>query len=353
MEDFDSLDTGRNIPKSRGISRIKVLLGRLILGYIRGMQVLPGFKAFPADIPGTVVTLGNFDGVHRGHQELLISLTSEAKAFSVPSVVVTFDPHPVQVLYPDRKLEKLFDSDDQFEQLSQWGVDYCLVQKFSKEFSEISAEDFLQDYLFKTLRPKTLVVGHDFSFGNNRQGQLKDLEVFCSAQGIKLIIIPPLKLDGRIVSSSRIREGLKSGQLEDVLQCLKRPYYYKGQVVKGLARGRTIGVPTANIEPLVSFQPKYGVYFCDVWVIKSPQEIRKCQGITNIGVNPTVGHDLKLKVETHLFDFFEDIYGVTLRVELKKFHREEKKFSDFQVLKEQIHLDIQSAKDYFAEVGES
>lgn len=315
------------------------------------MQVLPGFKAFPAHIQSSIVTLGNFDGVHLGHQELLRSLTGEAKAFGVPSVVVTFDPHPVQVLYPDRKLEKLFDGDDQLEQLTQWGVDFCIVQSFTKDFSEISAEVFLQDYLLRILKAQTIVVGHDFSFGKNRQGQLKDLELFCAAHGIKLIIVPPFKLEGRVVSSSRIREGLKSGNLEDVCRCLNRPYYYKGRVVKGHARGRTIGVPTANIEPMVSFQPRYGVYFCDVWIIKSPSEIRKCAGITNIGVNPTVSSETQLKIETHLFQFYEEIYGAMLRVELLKFHRDEQKFADFGKLKEQINFDLQAAHDYFASRG--
>lgn len=315
------------------------------------MQVLPGFKAFPEHIAHTVVTLGNFDGVHCGHQELIRSLTSEARAFGVPSVVVTFDPHPVQVLYPERKLERLFDPEDQIEQLGQMAVDYCLIQEFNKQFSEISAEEFLNDYLLKTLRPKTLVVGHDFNFGKNRQGQLRDLEVFCSVKGIKLIIIPPLKIDGKIVSSSRIREALKVGDLEDVQQCLGRSYYYKGTVIHGKAKGRTIGVPTANLEPQVSFQPRYGVYFCDVWIIRSSTDVRKFEGITNIGVNPTIDQSQHLKIETHLFEFFEDIYGVQLRVELKKFLRDEKKFSDFQDLKAQIQEDLQAAKDYFFKRG--
>ncbi|MFP5518862.1 MAG: bifunctional riboflavin kinase/FAD synthetase [Bdellovibrionia bacterium] len=307
------------------------------------MQILHGFNENLPPFTGTVLTIGNYDGVHLGHQELLKCLVNEAAFFKVPSVVITFNPHPVKVLYPQRKTERLFDFQDQQEQMEKLGVDFCIIQKFSKEFSQLSAEDFFKDYLIKYLRPKTIVVGHDFSFGSQRTGNLDFLERHCSENGIKLIIIPPFKLRGAPVSSSRIRQALKAGELSEVKACLGRDFYLRGTVEKGFQRGRTIGVPTANITPDIEFVPRLGVYFTLAWI----QGVAK-PSITNIGMNPTVSDTTNLKIETHIFDFSEQIYDQPIAVSLLKFWRDERKFSGIEELKQQIQLDLIEARNYFA-----
>lgn len=310
------------------------------------MQVYEGVKQLPTALASSVVTIGNFDGVHLGHQQLVENLTREATHFGVPSVVYTFNPHPVRVLHPERSTQRLFDLRDQQEQFRSRGVSLMIIEEFTREFSQISPEDFLQKYIVDKLHPKTLVVGHDFSFGANRAGNIPFLDRFCSERGIRLIIIPPFQLEGQVVSSTRIRGALLQGEVENAKMLLGRRYYLRGPVEKGFQRGRTIGVPTANIHPDVEFVPRKGVY---VTLTKVGTHLH--HSITNIGINPTFQTDQKapLKVETHLFDFEAQIYGMELEVYLLHFIRDEMKFNGIDELKTQIQNDISQARRYFDE----
>lgn len=308
------------------------------------MQNFQGVEELPADWGASVVSIGNFDGVHLGHQKLLRQAVQEGKQLSLPVVVFTFYPHPVSVLYPERKIQRLFDSRDQREQLDRIGITYLVEQEFTHNFAQLSAADFVQFYLIDKLKVKTLVVGYDFSFGSNRQGDIPFLEKICQAKNIKLVVVHAHKEDHVVVSSSKIRDELKAGDLKKVYTFLGRNYYLRGIVHHGDARGRTIGVPTANMTPTVDFVPRRGVY-----ITQTHYRNKTYPSITNIGFNPTFHGETHppIKTETHLFDFNEDIYGQEIQVDLLEFLRDEKKFSGVKELVAQIQADIQVAKGYF------
>ncbi len=305
--------------------------------WIRSQETpLPHFKS-------TVLTIGNFDGVHLGHQKLLNELLSQSKNYNVSSVVCTFKPHPRTILKPLEPYHRLFDYRDQFEVMSSMGLDFLIEEKFSKDFSLMSAEEFLENYIKKIFFPKHLVVGYDFNFGKARTGNIEFLKDFCKKNNWGLTVVGAYEKDGQIISSTQIRKLLEHGDLEKVKEYLGRSYYLRGPVRLGYKRGRTLGVPTANLSPEIDFIPRTGVYF--TWAYFQDQKI---PSITNIGYNPTFEHsDSYLKVETHLFGFDQEIYGEHLKVELCHFHRDEIKFGSFELLKNQIHKDLQSAKNYF------
>lgn len=308
------------------------------------MQIFQGVEELPQDWSASVVSIGNFDGVHLGHQKLLRAAVQEGKGLGLPIVVFTFYPHPVSVLYPERKIQRLFDPRDQREQLDRLGITHMVEQEFTQGFAKLSAADFVQFYLVDKLKAKALVVGYDFSFGSNRQGDISFLEKVCQEKGIKLVVVQAHEEGGLIVSSSKIRDELKLGDLKKVYSFLGRNYYLRGIVHHGDARGRTIGVPTANMTPTVDFVVRRGVY-----ITQTHYKNKTYQSITNIGFNPTFHGETNppIKTETHIFDFDEDIYGQEIQVDLLEYLRDEKKFSGVKELLAQIHADIQQAKGYF------
>jgi riboflavin kinase/FMN adenylyltransferase len=308
------------------------------------MQNFQGVEELPQDWSASVVSIGNFDGVHLGHQKLLRQAVQEGKILGLPIVVFTFYPHPVTVLYPERKIQRLFDPRDQREQLDHLGITHLVEQEFTHNFAKLSASDFVQFYLIDKLKAKTLVVGYDFSFGSNRLGDIPYLQKICQEKKIKLVVVTAHKENDTVVSSSKIRDELKFGDLKKTYSFLGRNYYLRGIVHHGDARGRTIGVPTANMTPTVDFVPRRGVY-----ITQTHYQNKTFPSITNIGFNPTFHGEANppVKTETHLFDFNEDIYGQEIQVDLLQYIRDEKKFSGIQELLTQIREDIQLAKDFF------
>lgn len=292
------------------------------------------------------MTIGNFDGVHRGHQELLKATVEAANQVKGFSLLLTFHPHPLRILAPQKQHVRLFGLEDQQEQLALRGLQGILRQPFSREFSEISAEDFLQNYLLKYFQPHALVVGHDFSFGAHRRGNFEMLSQFCSEKGIVLQMIPAFRIENEIVSTSNIRKHLLAGEVQAAEKMLGRKYYLKGIVEKGAARGRQLGFPTANVRPDVDFYPRMGVYICEV--TRVGVSTNKLRAVMNVGINRTFveGDHQPIKAEVHLLNFSEDLYGQTLKIELCQFLRDEKKFGSLDELKKQIALDAQSARDW-------
>lgn len=295
------------------------------------------------------LTIGNFDGVHCGHQELLRRTVDWARLKGGSSVLLTFYPHPLQVLHPEKKHVRLFDQEDQREQLAKSGLTGVFQQSFSRDFSEMSGPDFLENYLLKFFHPQCLVVGHDFSFGQHRQGHHELLKAFCERRNIELQVVPPKQIDGVVASTSKIREALLSGNLDLAKKLLGRNYSIHGVVEKGDARGRTLGFPTANIRPVVDFYPKIGVYACRA-TIAGDKTGTVHKAVTNIGLNRTFveGENHPIKVEAHLLDFSGDLYGKTMKLELLNYLREEKKFSGIDELKAQIARDAEEAKRILA-----
>lgn len=294
----------------------------------------------------SVLTIGNFDGVHRGHRQLICEIvTATGSSPDSASVLLSFFPHPVQVLKPEKKHTRLFNLQDQQTELAKLELQAIVRQPFSREFSEQSAEDFLQNYILKYFHPRMIVVGHDFSFGAYRKGNAELLAQFCEKQGIDLQVIPPMKnSSGKVISTSNIREALRTGELALAEEMLGRKYYLKGIVEKGDQRGRLLGFPTANIRPDVDFYPQTGVYACTV---SGDIFSEKRKAVMNIGINRTFveGDHNPIKIEVHLLDFDGDLYGRTLKVEFTHYLREEKKFGSLEDLKQQIALDAKKARE--------
>lgn len=291
---------------------------------------------------GAAVTLGSFDGVHRGHQALIDRILRAQKSEGLPSVVITFDPHPMQVLHPERKLNRLFPLEETYKKLMAFGVDTLFVIPFSREFSQLSPETFFSQYLVQGLNAQLIVVGHDFSFGSDRAGGFSTLEKLTSSRRIRLEKVEPILFEGSAISSTRIRKSLIAGQVDVAGEMLGHAFFLRGFVEKGFARGRKIGFPTANLRVRGETLPLSGVYVCRVQVGE------KIYGaVTNVGINPTFieGSAFNpVKVESHLFDFDEDIYGVEIKLEFLQRLREEQKFSSVDELKNQIQRDADEAR---------
>tara|TARA_B100001248_G_scaffold260601_1_gene249291 strand:- start:5346 stop:6275 length:930 start_codon:yes stop_codon:yes gene_type:complete len=305
------------------------------------MQTFEGVEKLTQDFKSSVLTIGNFDGIHLGHQALIEAVLENAKKYDAPSVVMTFEPHPHKILFPERNLKRIFAHSDQQNTIAKYQVDYYIKQAFSRDLSSLSPERFFLDYIFKPFNPKVLVVGYDFSFGANREGSIEYLKKLSASYGFELIVIPPIRVEGEIVSSSLIRRSLENGQVEKVKALLGRPFYLEGVVEKGKSRGKSIGFPTANIYSTNEIYPANGVYACHVHY-----QNKKYTGVTNIGKNPTFEEATKrdVQVECHILEFDQDIYGEDLKIEFLEHIREEKKFSGVEELVAQISKDVDYVK---------
>lgn len=289
-----------------------------------------------------VLTIGNFDGIHSGHQFLIRQLVDLALEKQAQAWVLTFDPHPGKVLSRGGDFSRLFDREDQLSELEARGIKRVIIQPFDRGFAELSPAQFLEDFLWKNFRPKGLLLGHDFRFGQGRKGDFALARSFGQKMGIEVRSCEAFLLKGQRVSSSMIRDLLAKADLNAVREYLGRNYYLRGPVVVGEGRGEKIGVPTVNIAPTVDFKPKLGVYISQVQL---PQETQKRFSVTNIGINKTFnGEGSPVKVETHILDYQGDLYGKTVKIELLDFLREEKKFSSIEDLVAAIKMDIQRAK---------
>lgn len=315
------------------------------------MQIIPGIQSLDVPLTGSVLTIGNFDGVHRGHRALLERVVEEAKNRGVPAVVMTFDPHPVKVLHPDKQMKRLFSFDDQRKQLELIGITHLVVEPFSREFSQVKATDFVEKWILKPFAPAKVIVGYDFNFGANRSGSLDLLKAQGELNDFDVEIIPPLKDDGKIISSTLIRNSVANGDVAHAHKYLGRYFYVEGLVERGAGRGRTIGVPTANLQVHAETVPKIGVYAVLVELQSDPRKLtRHLKGVCNIGRNPTFNfEDAPVSVECHIFNFSEDIYGTPMKLEFVDRLRDEMKFSSPAELVTQIKSDIQRAKQMFGE----
>jgi riboflavin kinase / FMN adenylyltransferase len=290
------------------------------------------------------LTIGSFDGVHRGHQEIIRDLSAGARSAGVPAVVLSFYPHPSVVLGKRKHSFYLTSPEERAELLGNLGADIVVTHPFNMEIAQISARDFIS-YLYDHLRMKRLEVGYDFAMGKGREGNLPVLRQLGIEFGFEVKDIQPVKLDGKIVSSSYIRGLLEEGKVEEAARFLGRPYRLIGRVVSGEGRGRTIGIPTANLslweETLV---PAPGVYVTQVHARGSVHG-----AVTNVGFRPTFEPaPTAPRVETLLLDYSGDLYGEYINLDFLFRLREEKRFPDVQSLLEQIDRDIESARKILA-----
>lgn len=283
-----------------------------------------------------VLTIGNFDGVHLGHQEILKLIKAKANSKNLKFAVATFIPHPALILRP--KNDFLINSyNERRELLKSFGVNYLQEIEFNRDFSTLSPESFMQEYII-TNKLKLILLGHDFAFGANKTGNHETMIRICKENSIEVEVLPEFKINGQDISSSIIREGLFAGDIDQVNKDLGRNFYITGRIVKGEGRGKKIGFPTANLDyDLIRAIPKKGVYATDAFY-----NGMKYSSITNIGTNPTFKDGNKIHIETHLLDFSNDIYGEELKVSFKKRLRDEMKFGSVNELISQIKFDIES-----------
>lgn len=286
------------------------------------------------------ITIGVYDGVHLGHQKLLHDLIAGAHAHGVPAVVVTFHPHPLSVLKPEWKPQFLTTPEERAEIFKVLGVDVVVIHPFNREISKLSARDFLVR-LKSHLGFEKLQVGFNFAMGRNRKGDIPTLRKLGEELGYKLEVISPLENEDKAISSSRIRELIRDGKVDQAANQLGRPYRIEGKVIKGVGRGKKIGIPTANLETHPNrVIPKKGVYACEAYVGGE-----KWGATTNIGVRPTFGNEpAPTSVETHILDFEENIYDESILLDFLERIRDELKFSSVEKLVHQIHRDTERTR---------
>lgn len=298
------------------------------------MQVHRALDQLPA-FANAVITIGTFDGVHKGHQEIIASMKEAAAETGGETVILTFHPHPRQVVRSTERTALLSTLDEKIALLDAQGVDHLVVIPFTLEFSQLSAEDYIQHFLVRYFHPHTIIIGYDHRFGNNRSGDFQLLEDKGPVYGFRVREIPERVLDLLKVSSTRIREALLSGQPSLAADLLGYRYFFEGLVVQGQQLGRTLGFPTANlaVEDEEKLIPANGVY-----AVRADTPGGTVNGMMNIGVRPTVG-GLGRVIEVHLLDYKGDLYGRTLRVHLEAYLRPEQKFDGLDALKTQLERD--------------
>lgn len=299
------------------------------------MAVYLDIKALPK-FHNAVLTIGTFDGVHEGHETILKEVVKHAKEVNGESVLITFEPHPRKLLFPDQPLKLLTPLQQKLQYITEAGIEHIVVAPFTREFANLSAQEYIEHFLVKYFHPHCIIIGYDHRFGHDRKGDINLLKEYEAVYGYHVLEIPAQLIDDAAVSSTKIRKALNEGRMKDAAHMLGRPYSLTGTVIKGAQLGRTIGYPTANIQPDDPEQliPANGIYAVRVKYKDSDYE-----GMMSIGYNPTVTDDKSLKLEVNIFDFNEEIYDQQLQISFVAWLRNEEKFDSLDALTEQLHRD--------------
>lgn len=309
------------------------------------MKIVHSIKSFVAHKP-TIVTIGTFDGVHVGHRKILEQIIAAAKSKDCESLVLTFFPHPRMVLQVGTEMKQLNTLNEKIALLENLGVDHLVVHPFDKEFSRLTAEDFVKEVLVDTFKLKKIIIGYDHRFGRNRTADINDLTEFGNTFGFEVEQISAQEINEVSISSTKIRTALTEGNIELANDYLGYDYSLTGIVTKGKQLGRTIGYPTANISLEEDYKliPQNGVY-----VAKSILSGQTVYGMMNIGNRPTVD-GTTLTIEVHYFDFDQDLYDQKITVSLLKRMRNEQKFDSLEALKNQLAFDKSNAQGYISQL---
>ncbi len=306
------------------------------------MKVYHSIKDFTEKDQCTILTIGTFDGVHLGHQKIIQRLKRIKAEENGKTAILTFFPHPRRVLDHENEIKMLTTIDEKIDLLDKLGLDFLIIEPFTKEFSDLPAREFVKNLLVDQLKIKILVIGYDHQFGKNREGDYEQMKVFGEEFGFRLEKIPVHDFENVAVSSTQIRKALKNGNIEKANQYLGYEYFLTGEVIKGQGLGKKISYPTINIHISEDYKliPKTGVY-----TVKTHIGKKIVFGIMNIGYRPTVDGKYQT-IEVHLLDFNADLYGENIRIQMMKRIREEKKFESLEALTKQIRKDEQTARDW-------
>jgi riboflavin kinase/FMN adenylyltransferase len=297
------------------------------------------------DLPrGCVATIGNFDGMHVGHQQIVRGVVERARELGRPSAVITFHPHPLAIVAPDRVPKQILTLAQKEELLRAMGVDALLIVPFTHEFSRWTADRFIDEFLVGALQAKEVRIGRDFCFGAGREGDLAKLTAAGQRFGFDVLGVDDVKVRGMRVSSSIVRDAIRKGDLRIVTLSLGRTYFIDGRVETGRRLGRKIGFPTVNVDPANELYPEGGVY---VTTCRFESFDRSFESVTNIGVRPTLYENYARTIESHILDFDSNVYGDTVRLYFHKLLRREQQFRSALELTNQIRMDIARSREYF------
>lgn len=297
------------------------------------------------DLPrGCVATIGNFDGMHVGHQAIIRGVIERAREVGKPSAVITFHPHPLTIVAPDRVPKQILTIAQKEELMREIGVDALLIVPFTHEFSRLTADRFIEEFLVNALRVTEVRIGRDFCFGAGREGNLAKLAAAGERFGFAVHGIDDVKVRGMRVSSSIVRDAISKGCMRSVTMALGRTYFIDGRVATGRRLGRKIGFPTVNVDPQNDLYPGSGVY---VTTSRFESFDRSFESVTNIGVRPTLYENYAVTIESHIFDFDSNVYGDTVRLYFHELLRREQQFRSALELTNQIRMDIERSRRYF------
>jgi riboflavin kinase/FMN adenylyltransferase len=314
------------------------------------VRIVRGSGSLEKPLERSVLTVGNFDGLHVGHQRIMATVTSRARAFEGEAAVYTFEPHPRKVLHPERAPRLLTTLEQKLELFEAAGVDVAIVEPFDLAFARLPAERFVREILFERIAPLEVYVGYDFRYGRDREGSMRTLTELGPHLGFAVTIVPEVKLGSRDVNSTRIRELLELGHVGDAALLLGRRYTIRGRVVEGERRGRTLGFPTLNLAAENEVLPQSGVYACTVRFLDAgaPPAGSVHLAVTNVGRRPTFGDLDRPITEAHLLDFSADVYGRRVEVAFVEQLRAEQRFPSVDALRAQIARDAEAARSRLA-----
>jgi riboflavin kinase/FMN adenylyltransferase len=310
------------------------------------MEIILGIDQLKRPLNNPIVTLGNFDGVHLGHQTIFRKVKEEAQKKNGEAVVITFEPHPLKVLSPKTCPPLLTPFKKKMMLIENSGIETVLCIEFTLGFSKISPFDFIKDILIEKVKAKKIVVGYNYHFGSKQRGDVEILKQVCKLFQVDVEVMEPLRIGSTTVSSSKIRELIKEGEVDEASKLLGRNYPVIGKVVQGAKRGQTLGFPTANLEISEELYPKKGVYAVEVvWNQKL------LNGLADVGMNPTflparAKEGTPLSIEVHILNFHQDLYGEEIQINFRKRIRDETRFNSPSELMEQIRRDVEWASEH-------
>ena len=302
------------------------------------MQVYRSIESLPA-FKNSVITIGTFDGVHQGHRKIISALQNEARKVNGESVIITFHPHPRKIVQPENHLQLINTLEEKIELLQQAGIDHLVVVPFTANFSELTADEYIENFLIKNFSPASIIIGYDHHFGKGRTGNYKLLEDRASHYNYNLVEIPQHVLNEIAVSSTKIRNAILSSDISTANKLLGYSFFFEGLVAEGDQLGRTIGYPTANLNYTDSDKIKLGH---GVYAVYANVEGERKKGMMSIGTRPTLDKTEE-KVEVNLFDFDQTIYGKTMRVTVEHFLRQQEKYPSLESMVEQLHRDKENS----------